>query len=199
MSVSTLWAAYFHVIKTMLRPILRKQAIQIYEIYFSTSAKMFPVNDCRLDYLVSLHKTLMLTNDAVLSRWFIYGWCTVPIVGTVQWLDGLTHLHHLVSQLSTSLCRCLPKVTPSVFYNLSGPLLNLPTKSVMNIRLLPFVLRTKPPLLHSWFFSIKKLKRNSNRRKISRSEWCWYVKEYQINAELKSRYSEFPTVLYSLL
>lgn len=46
--------------------------------------RRFPVNDCQLDYLVSLHKNLMLTNDAVLSRWFIYGWRTVPIVGTAQ-------------------------------------------------------------------------------------------------------------------
>lgn len=116
-SVSALWAAHSHggkkKKKTML--VLKIQAIQIYEIYFSASAETFPVNDCRLDYLVSLHKNLMLTNDTALSRWFIYGGCTIPIVGTAQWLDGLTHLHHLASRLSYSFCHCLGESTLPVF------------------------------------------------------------------------------------
>lgn len=100
---------------------------QIHEIYLSIAPQQrrFPVNGCWLDYLVSLHKNLMLTNDAVLSRWFIYGRCTVPIVGTAQWLDGLTHLRHLASWLSHSFCHCLPEATQSVFNNIPITCLDL--------------------------------------------------------------------------
>lgn len=117
-SVSALWAAHFHVIKK--DAYIKKNTGNKKYIRFipAPQQQRFPVNDCRLDYLVSLHKNLMLTNDAVLSRWFIYGRRTVPIVGTAQWLDALTHLQHLASQLSHSFCHCSSEAAPPVFNNI---------------------------------------------------------------------------------
>lgn len=81
----------------------------------------FPVNVCRLRYLVTLHKILMLTNAAVLSRWFIYGRSTAPIVGTAQWLDGPPP----PSLLSSSFWHYLPEATPPLFNNIPITCLDL--------------------------------------------------------------------------
>lgn len=87
--------------KTM--PTFKKSELKYARFISAPRQRRFPVNDCQLGYLVSLHENLMLINDSVLSRWFIYGRGTMPVAGTAQWLDGLTHLHHLASEPSISV------------------------------------------------------------------------------------------------
>lgn len=90
----------------------------------------------------------MLTNDAVSSRWFIYGWYTVPIVGGAKWLHSLTHLRHLASQ--PFHCRCSLEAISFVFNNILTCL----------------------DLSWTCLFYQRKIKCNLKRRNIHLSYWC---------------------------
>lgn len=119
-SVSALWSAHFHRIKRM-------QAIQISEIYFSTSAKTF---SCKW---LSAWLSGFASREPNVDKWR----CLVKVV--YLWLVYSTYCRH-----SSVTWRSDPP-PPSC---ISAPLLILSL-------LLQVVLLKKTPLLHSWFFSIK--------------------------------------------